>query len=158
MFVCFFFFFWGGGGSVAERVSNQLDGFRLLSKSRVCSKLTSIWLKSRVWYRVSSKSSVPSFEYRVLTKSSATSCGSHRVLPRLEYRVLSTESSAPSFGSSRVLPRLKHRVLTKSCIECICYRVDNYRVLFRLLPRNGERSAVPTVDTVDSCSYCRHCR
>ena len=72
----------------------------LLSKSRVCSKLTSIWLKSRVWYRVSSKSSVPSFEYRVLTKSSATSCGSHRVLPRLEYRVLSTESSAPSIETS----------------------------------------------------------
>ena len=117
----------------------------LLSKSRVCSKLTSIWLKSRVWYRVSSKSSVPSFEYRVLTKSSATSCGSHRVLPRLEYRVLSTESSAPSFGSNRVLPRLKHRVLTKSSIECICYRVDNHRVLFRLLPRNGERS--------DNCSH-----
>ena len=112
----------------------------LLSKSRVCSELTSIWLKSRVWYRVSSKSSVPSFEYRVLTKSSATSCGSHRVLPPLEYRVLSTESSAPSFGSNRVLPRLEHRVLTKSCIECMLFGVDNYRVLFRLLPRNGERS------------------
>ena len=111
-----------------------------LSKSRVCSKLTSIWLKSRVWYRVSSKSSVPSFEYRVLTKSSATSCGSHQVLLRLEYRVPSTESSAPSFGSNRVLPRLKHRVLTKSCIECMFFGVDNYRVLFRLLPRNGERS------------------
>ena len=140
----------GGGGSVAERISNQLDGFRLLSKSRVCSKLTSIWLKSRVWYRVSSKSSVPSFEYRVPTKSSATSGGSHRVLPRLEYRVLSTESSAPSFGSNRVLPRLKHRVLTKSCIECMFFRVDNYRVLLRFLPRNGERSKIrQTTSTSD---------
>ena len=125
----------------------------LLSKSRVCSKLTSIWLKPRVWYRVSSKSSVPSFEYRVLTKSSATSCGSHRVLPRLEYRVLSTESSAPSFGSNRVLPRLGHRVLTKSFIECICYRVDNYRVLFRLLPRNGERSGTAIYSFYSRNSY-----
>ena len=102
-------------GSLRSRIFSSLfptkePGPRLLlSKSRVCPKLTSIWLKSRVWYRVSSKSSVPSFEYRVLTKSSATSCGSHRLLPRLEYRVLSTESSAhlvrikssaPSFGAS----------------------------------------------------------